>query len=344
MVHIVTGVLLLIFLLVYLQDRRKVSNGFFLSLFLLSLYLSITYEALTTRPPVIFWLFIIITILGLAFLLLGGFALMVFLLINARILFKREGSRLRNSLTLATGLGILSLFVLSFFPIQDYFPEQLHFLFTFSIFCIQYIAFFFIEFFISSMLYQVYFPKYNKDFIIVLGSGLINGNQVPPLLQSRINKALSFYHKQREKTDKRAKIIFSGGQGPNETTSEAEAMAQFALSNGLPPEDAILEDQSVNTEENMRFSKQKMEERKMDDYQAVYVTNNFHLLRAGMYAKRAGLKAQGIGSKTAFYFWPNAFIREFIAYIVLYRKIHFAILSLVFLILLASTIFLQWIN
>ena len=96
---------------------------------------------------------------------------MIFSFINARILFKKEGRSLRNSLTLAVGIGILGLFILSFFQIQDHLPEQLGFLFTFSYFCIYYISFFFIEFFVSSMLYQVYFPKHDKDFIIVLGSG-----------------------------------------------------------------------------------------------------------------------------------------------------------------------------
>ena len=344
MIHTITAILFIVFLIIYLQDRRKVSNGFFLSLFLFSLYLSLAYEAITFRPPIIFWIFIVITILGLLFLLTGGFALMIFSFINARILFKKEGRSLRNSLTLAVGIGILGLFILSFFQIQDHLPEQLGFLFTFSYFCIYYISFFFIEFFVSSMLYQVYFPKHDKDFIIVLGSGLINGDEVPPLLQSRVNKALAFYYKQKEKTGKRAKIIFSGGQGPNETVSEAKAMANFAFRKGLPEEDSILEDQSINTAENMRFSKQKMEEYTSADYQAVYVTNNFHLLRAGIYAKRAGLKAQGIGSKTAFYFWPNAFIREFIAYIVLYRKIHILIISMVFLFLTALTLLLQLAN
>ena len=171
MIHTITAILFIVFLIIYLQDRRKVSNGFFLSLFLFSLYLSLAYEAITFRPPIIFWIFIVITILGLLFLLTGGFALMIFSFINARILFKKEGRSLRNSLTLAVGIGILGLFILSFFQIQDHLPEQLGFLFTFSYFCIYYISFFFIEFFVSSMLYQVYFPKHDKDFIIVLGSG-----------------------------------------------------------------------------------------------------------------------------------------------------------------------------
>ncbi|HJF33806.1 MAG TPA: hypothetical protein K8V56_18725, partial [Sporosarcina psychrophila] len=65
MIHTITAILFIVFLIIYLQDRRKVSNGFFLSLFLFSLYLSLAYEAITFRPPIIFWIFIVITILGL---------------------------------------------------------------------------------------------------------------------------------------------------------------------------------------------------------------------------------------------------------------------------------------
>ena len=66
-------------------------------------------------------------------------------------------------------------------------------------------------------------------------------------------------------------------------------------------------------------------------YQAIFVTNNFHLFRAGIYAKRVRLKAQGVGAKTAFYFLPNAFIREFIAYLNLYRSYHIIFILLAFL-------------
>jgi len=46
------------------------------------------------------------------------------------------------------------------------------------------------------------------------------------------------------------------------------------------------------------------------------------LFRAGIYARLAGLNSQGIGSKTAFYYWPNAMIREYVAIVVLERKRH----------------------
>ena len=42
-----------------------------------------------------------------------------------------------------------------------------------------------------------------------------------------------------------------------------------------------------------------------------FSTTNYHVFRSGIFAGQAGLKAEGMGSKTKWYFWPNAFIREF---------------------------------
>src|SRR5699024_7350595 len=159
-------------------------------------------------------------------------------------------------------------------------------------------------------------------YVIVLGSGLIAGHIVPPLLQSRIKKALQFYEKQKKRTGKAPKILFSGGRGSDEKLSEAEAMKEYALTQGLPLEDILLDDQSTNTHENMLFSKKIMDQHSPQGYKVIFSTNNFHLLRAALYAKQIDLNAQGIGAKTALYYWPNAFIREFIAYLNLHRKAH----------------------
>lgn len=184
------------------------------------------------------------------------------------------------------------------------------------------------NFLTAYFLYQFNRPKLNQDFIIVLGSGLIN-DKVPPLLASRINKAMDFYWKQADVTFPPT-IIFSGGQGPDENLPEAEAMQQYAIEKGIPPEHTLKEDRSVNTYENMLFSKQIMDSLKGSKYNSIFTTNNFHLFRASLYAKQAGLKSQGIGSKTAFYYWPNAMIREYIAIVVMNRKRHIIVIGTIF--------------
>ena len=44
----------------------------------------------------------------------------------------------------------------------------------------------------------------------------------------------------------------------------------------------------------------------------IYATTNYHVFRSGVWAGLAGLPAEGIGSSTKWWFWPNAFMREVI--------------------------------
>ena len=47
---------------------------------------------------------------------------------------------------------------------------------------------------------------------------------------------------------------------------------------------------------------------------------------AECFQKKAGLKADGIGAKTKWYFWPNALIREFIGILASEFKINIAVI------------------
>ena len=44
----------------------------------------------------------------------------------------------------------------------------------------------------------------------------------------------------------------------------------------------------------------------------LFSTTNYHIFRSGILSAKAGLRADGIGAKTKWYFWPNAQMREFI--------------------------------
>lgn len=81
---------------------------------------------------------------------------------------------------------------------------------------------------------------------------------------------------------------------------EAIAMKQYALAKGIPERDILVEANSKTTLENMRFSKELMDQQTGGPYRAIFTSNNYHIFRAGLYAKQAGLKADGIGAKTAF--------------------------------------------
>ncbi|HDR8185782.1 TPA: YdcF family protein [Bacillus thuringiensis] len=318
---IVPLILFIIFLISYLKDPRKIINGFLFNAFICFFLLFCVIVSLNSDSAVLRYIIFLPFLALLIMLPFGIIALMFGLFLNARILMKREGRRFTNCLTLLAALGMLFFMLL---PIIN--PASLvssHFQFIFA--AISLITMYFFvhlsNFLSAYFLYQFNRPRRNQDFIIVLGSGLIN-DKVPPLLASRINKAIDFYWKQAA-VNTPPTIIFSGGQGPDEGLPEAEAMQKYAVEKGIPIEHTVQENRSVNTYQNMSFSKEIMDSLKPEGkYKSIFTTNNFHLFRAGIYARQAGLNSQGIGSKTAFYYWPNAMIREYVAIVVMGRKRH----------------------
>ena len=59
----------------------------------------------------------------------------------------------------------------------------------------------------------------------------------------------------------------------------------------------------------MSFSKEIILEAAPEG-KTVFATSSYHVFRSGLWARQAGLSAEGIGSRTKWWFWPNAFIRE----------------------------------
>ena len=96
---------------------------------------------------------------------------------------------------------------------------------------------------------------------------------------------------------------------------EAEAMKRYLLEQGISEERILAEDQSANTYENMANSRKIIEEKKVDA-KVIYATTNYHVFRSGVWASLAGLRAEGIGARTKWWFWPNAFIRECVGLLV----------------------------
>lgn len=337
---IITLVLFIIFLIFYVTDARRIINGFLFNVFFCSFISFLIYLGFSS-DFVILRFIAIVPLVILAFILTFGlFALCIGLFLNARILMKRESRRFANSLTLILGIFLLLFILFRMVNPVRFLPNYFEPLYTGVSFIIVYFFLHLTNFLTAYLLYQFNRPKLNQDFIIVLGSGLIK-DKVPPLLASRINKAIDFYWKQAAVASPPL-LIFSGGQGPDEDLPEAEAMQKYAIEKGIPLEHTLTEARSVNTFQNMLYSKQIMDSVKGSEYNSIFTTNNFHLFRASLYAKKAGLKSQGIGSKTALYYWPNAMIREYIAIVAMQRKRHTLIAGTIvgFSVLLAIFAFL----
>ena len=152
-------------------------------------------------------------------------------------------------------------------------------------------------------------PSLDKDFVIILGCWFRKDGTLPPLLRSRTDKALSFWRQQKESAGREACFIPSGGQGKNETMPEAEAMSRYLLEQGVCGDVILPEKESKNTYQNMVFSDRIIRDTNPAG-KAVFATSNYHVFRSGVLARQAGLSYEGIGAKTKWWFWPNAFMRE----------------------------------
>ena len=333
-------VLLVIFLWSWLAEPRRLVNGVLFTLFFVVFLLELAFLIFWTRNVVF------ITIMGITFiLLLMLIALVLFflwalLLWNAILVWKRESHTLSNMLTLFLGVGLILLWVINLLAVNRFLPNWLNVILTVLPFIGFYLVVCSYNFLVNAALYQFVPRGYRADYLIVLGAGLIDGDRVSRLLGNRIERALKFAQKQQAKGRPAPKIIFSGGQGPDEKLSEAKAMADYAVGHGLDPRLVLLEDRSTTTLENMTFSKQLI----TSDYQGTraqprvkFFTNNYHTFRAGLYARQAGLPANGVGAPTRLYFLPNALIREFVAVLIMNKRRHFWILvTFVGLLLLTS--------
>ena len=146
------------------------------------------------------------------------------------------------------------------------------------------------------------------DWCMVLGAGLRDDH--PSLT---LQRRLAVAHRYLTKYP-RARVIVTGGQGRNETLSEAEGMRRALLGKGVAPARIHLEDQATSTFENLCFSRKVMLEAGGTPQEHVAViTSNYHLLRVRLLAQRAGLRIWCIPAPTPWYLLPNVCLREYLA-------------------------------
>ena len=134
----------------------------------------------------------------------------------------------------------------------------------------------------------------------------MKGSRPSLSLQRRLDRAGEWLNEHPD-----ASCVLSGGQGPDEPISESTSMKRYLIEHGIPEERIIEEDRSTDTRENMLFSKEKIQDVNPDGKTA-FATTNYHVFRSGLCARRAGMRAVGMGAKTTWYFWPNAAVREFV--------------------------------
>ncbi|MBM6617972.1 YdcF family protein [Bacillus suaedaesalsae] len=147
-------------------------------------------------------------------------------------------------------------------------------------------------------------PPDDADYVIVLGARL-HGEEMSLSLLYRVEAALDYLN-----TNPSTKVIVSGGQGPGEDITEAEAMLRFFKEKGIPEERILLEDKSTTTYENLSYSKNLIE----DSTTVIIVSNDFHLFRSTIIADRVGLEqVYTLSAKTPTVVILKLWVREYAA-------------------------------
>ena len=112
-----------------------------------------------------------------------------------------------------------------------------------------------------------------SDAILVLGHSVDYYNQPSAWLEARLEVALALYNQGMAQA-----IIVSGGHGPSDVISVAEAMGDWLIANGVPNSSIILESSSGSTYENFLYTQIITAE--LDMTSIIVVTNDFHMFRA----------------------------------------------------------------
>ncbi|HIS56215.1 MAG TPA: YdcF family protein [Candidatus Fimimorpha excrementavium] len=168
--------------------------------------------------------------------------------------------------------------------------------------------------------YAAFPPRVEADCILILGCAL-SGRNLTPILKKRTDRALFWYRRQIRQGKKAPLLIPSGGRGPDEPISEAAAIRSYLIQKGVPAEHIRIEDRSRNTKENMEFSF-SIAKKQLHHSVCIFATTNYHLFRSTLWARRAGMSGLGIGAPTKWYYWPSAFVREFIGILYVTWPIH----------------------
>ncbi len=146
-------------------------------------------------------------------------------------------------------------------------------------------------------------PK-EENIVVILGCKVRNG--APSLmLQRRLDAAVA-YLQQHD-----VPVIVCGGQGADESISEAQCMQEYLIAHGIA-ENRIYQDAiSASTLENLENAKEIIEQQEWLP-EITIITDGYHQFRAALIAHNLKLKTSAISAKTSWYLVPSYWVREWI--------------------------------
>ena len=146
-------------------------------------------------------------------------------------------------------------------------------------------------------------------YLVVLGAK-VNAHGPSLALRNRIDAAYDYLTAHPDTI-----AILSGGQGPDEPMTEAQCVFNELVARGIDPDRLWLEGNSTNTWENLKFTRDLLEENTGSvPGQIALVSSEFHLFRAQLFARRFGFETVGVPARTTLPLLKiNYFLREAVA-------------------------------
>ena len=129
-----------------------------------------------------------------------------------------------------------------------------------------------------------------------------------PVLTERLNAAVQYLTDNPE-----ALCVVTGGQGADEPQPEGEAMGDYLKEKGIAPERILVENRSVNTEENASFGVALLRAHGYDGTRLAVCTDGIHQYRAQYNIKRLGLTPSAVSAPVPWYQLLNHWVRELLA-------------------------------
>ena len=175
---------LILFVAGVLRDPRSFSNAVLLGSGLALAALGAADRLAEATGPVA-------RLLALALALLVAFGPVLvagYLVLNGITMVRREGFRPAKLLSLLAGLGIFGLIGLMIATLLARSPD-LTVSFVITALLSGYISFLLVSYVIYAFVYSRITGLRRADFVVVLGAGLHDGDRVPPLLASRLERA-----------------------------------------------------------------------------------------------------------------------------------------------------------
>lgn len=149
------------------------------------------------------------------------------------------------------------------------------------------------------------------DYAVVLGANVKTDGTASRIMRQRLQAAMEFMERNPD-----AMVILSGGKGGDEPISEAQCMYRTLVDMGAEPERLIIEENSLDTRDNLMFSWDIIESRGGTEKAIAVVTSEFHQRRAGYIGDTLGIETCAVPAHTDQWFYRvNYTLREVFAFV-----------------------------